>query len=164
MTSEAGRGDGLDEATIFYAYGQLMKSFQMFELTLTQVLVLKLKPAMTFEQMMAKVEQWTNTTMGSLLRGLKSDPHWPEGLVDEMEQGLIARNWLAHQFFKEYGIIVASPEVVDDALDTLANISVSLQALEDRLQEHLLTLGYDPGVLDADTQAEIDKLRPTEWR
>jgi hypothetical protein len=166
MISESVNEDDVrvDHFIVYGAYGEVMHRFQVFELALWQLLARGIKPGMTADQAMEKVEKWDGTTFGKVVRGLKSQPHWPEGMTDELQCAVDARNYLAHHFLREYFVVAASEETRDQALRQLAKILDRLDRLEEDLEDHLRSLGVTAiEDLDDEVRAEIDKLRPTVW-
>lgn len=154
----------VDQFIVYAAYGEVMHQFQSFELTLWGFLTRRIKKGTTSDQLMQKLEKWDGTTLGQMVRGLKSQTHWPASLVDELEGAVEARNYLAHHFLREYFLVAPSEDVRDGATQQLANVSVRLAALQEALETHLSSLDV-PSIndLDAETRAELDKLRPTQW-
>jgi hypothetical protein len=154
----------IDQWSVYAAYGEVMHQFQVFELTLWGFFTRGLKPGMNETQAFDRITKWDGTTLGKLARGLKSQDHWPEGMIESLEQAVQARNYLAHHFLREYFAVAPSETVKKQATKQLANVSVRLEDLEEALEAHLRSLGV-PGAeeLDEDAWAEIDKLRPTEW-
>jgi hypothetical protein len=153
----------VDHFIVYGAYGEIMHRFQVFELTLWQMLARGIKPGMTADQAMDKVEKWDATTFGSVVRGLKSQTHWPDGMTNELQLAVEARNYLAH-FLREDLVVAASEETTDQAMEQLAKILDRLDRLEQDLEDHLHSLGgASIEDLDDEVKAEIDKLRPTVW-
>ena len=154
----------VDQFIVYGAYGEVMHQFQVFELTLWGFLTRGIKPGMSESQAFDRVTKWDGTTLGALVRGLKSQDHWPEGMVESLEQAVETRNYLAHHFLREYFVVTPSEKVKKQATGQLANVSTRLEDLQEALEAHLRLLGV-AGIeeLDEEAQAEIDKLRPTEW-
>ena len=154
----------VDQFIIYAGYGEVMHRFQTLELLLWQFLVRGIKPGSSPAQSMDKITKWDNTTVGAIVRGLKSQAHWPDGLIDSLQEAVNARNYLAHHFLREYFMVTPSEENRDRAAKELASVSVRLESLQEALEAHLRSLGVaDPEDLSEDIRAEIDKLRPTEW-
>jgi hypothetical protein len=154
----------VDQFIVYAAYGEVMHQFQVFEITLWGFLTRGIKPCMSADQAMEKVEKWDATTFGKVIRGLKSQPHWPDGMTDELVGAVQARNYVAHHFLREYFIVTPSAKAKEQATEQLARISTRIEHLEDQVVAHLGSLGVSSiGGLDEDAQAEIDKLRPTDW-
>ena len=98
------------------------------------------------------------------MRGLKSQAHWPDGLIESLQEAVDTRNYLAHHFLREYFMVTPSKEIRDRAAEQLANVSVRLKSLQEAPEAHLRSFGVASiEDLDKETRAEIDKLRPTEW-
>jgi hypothetical protein len=162
----AANDEDAENAIIYLGYGKVMHQLQALELTLWQVLATKFKPGMTDGQMLAKLEKWDGTTLGQLVRGLKTQPHWPPALVDKLLAAVEHRNYLAHHFLREYFVVEHSQHNRDAASQALVEESIWLEKLDDELAAHLATLGIGTGSvedLDDETRAEIDALRPTDW-
>lgn len=149
---------------VYGAYGEVMHQFQVFELTLWAFLTRSIKKGTNLDQAMDKVWKWDGTTLGKLVRGLKSQDHWPDGLVDSLEEAVQTRNYLAHHFLREYFLVTPSEKLKEQATRELAEVSARLEDLQEALEAQLCSLGV-AGIeeLDEETRAEIDKLRPKEW-
>ena len=141
-----------------------MHQFQVFEMTLWGFLTRGIKPGMSESQAFDRVTKWDGTTLGQLVRGLKTQGHWPEGMIESLEQAVETRNYLAHHFLREYFVVTPSERVRQQARKQLARVSARLEDLEEALEAHLRSLGvHDIEELDEEARDEIDKLRPTEW-
>jgi hypothetical protein len=139
-----------------------MHRFQTLELGLWGLLIRKIKPGTSLDQAVQMVAKWDGTTFGQLMRGMRSQEHWPEGLVTKLVEAVEIRNYLAHHFLREYFMAVPSQENRNDASTRLADLSVWLEELEARLDSHLESLGLVP-TLDAETEAFVESLRPEKW-
>lgn len=155
----------VDQFLIYAGYGEVMHRLQVLELSLWQLQTRGIRPGATAEQAMSKVEKWNATTLGALMRGMKCQPHWPDGLVDRLLKAVDLRNYLAHHYLREYFVVVPSHINRERAAQELANISVFLKALVSDLDVHTLSLGIpiDDREVSDKTRAEIDGLRPAEW-
>jgi hypothetical protein len=157
-------GEQVDQFIVYGAYGQVMHQFQVFEMTLWGFLTRGIKPSMSDSQALDRITKWDGTTLGQLVRGLKSLSHWPEGMIESLEQAVETRNYLAHHFLREYFAVAPSKRVKEQATDQLAHVSVRLEDLQEALDAHLCSLGVpDTEELDEEARAEIDKFRPKEW-
>jgi hypothetical protein len=154
----------VDQFIVYGAYGEVMHQFQVFEMTMWGSLTRGIKPGMSESQAFDRITKWDGTTLGQLVRGLKTQDHWPDGMTESLEQAVEARNYLAHHFLREYFAVTPSERVKQQATEQLAHVSARLEDLEEALEDHLRSLGV-PGIeeLDEEAQAEIDKLRPKEW-
>jgi len=154
----------VDQFIVYGAYGEVMHQFQVFEMTLWGFLTRGIKQGMSDSQALDRITKWDGTTLGQLVRGLKTQGHWPEGMIESLEQAVETRNYLAHHFLREYFVVAPSERVKEQATEQLARVSARLEDLEVALEAHLRSLGV-PGVeeLDKEARAEIDKLRPKEW-
>jgi hypothetical protein len=95
---------------------------------------------------------------------MKTQPHWPEGLVDKLLEAVDIRNYLAHHFLREYFMATPTQENLEDASSQLAELSVWLEELDAELDAHLESLGIEtPSSFDAETKALADSLRPEKW-
>ena len=150
---------------IYLAYGELMHHFQIFDLTLVQLISWVGEPGASFSERLAEVDDLiSKATLGTLIRKVKDRRELPIDVVDELCEILSQRNYLAHHFLREYFIIVPSERVRDQAVDKLAETATRLESLEAALEDHLRRLGVpSPDDLDLQTRAAIDQLRPTEW-
>jgi hypothetical protein len=157
-------GDDTDPNVVYLAYGDVMHQLQVFELTLWRFLSRGIKPGMSLDQGIARVARWEGTTLGALVRGLKSQGHWPEGIPEALEGAVRARNYLAHHFLRDYFLVLPSGEVQDKALTQLAELRESIALLEQRVEDHLRSMGVaTPDDLTDEERAELEELRPTEW-
>ena len=164
MPAPEASGDQVDQFIVYGAYGQVMHQFQVLELTLWGFLTRGIKPGMSQSQALDRVAKWDGTTLGAIVRGLKSQGHWPEGMMEFLEQAVDARNYLAHHFLREYFMVAPSERVKEQATDQMAHMSAQLDDLEEALEAHLRSLGI-AGIdeLDEEARAEIEKLRPKDW-
>jgi hypothetical protein len=154
----------VDQFIVYAAYGEVMHQFQVFEMTLWRFLSRWIKTGTSMDQAMEKAGKWDATTFGKMVRGLKSQTHWPDGVIDSLDGAVQTRNYLAHHFLREYFLVMHSHVAKEQATQQLAAVSVRLRDLEEALEVHLRSLGvasFDE--LDEETKAEIDKLRPTVW-
>jgi hypothetical protein len=156
--------EDVDQFIIYGAFGQIMHEFQVFELVLWGFLTRGIKPATQFDQAMQRVDRWDSTTLGGLWRGLRTQDHWPDGIVSEVDSAVEARNYLAHHFLREYFLAKASSSNREDALTQLANVANRLDALMSRLEAHSRDLGIPEfDQLDEETRLEIEAMRPESW-
>jgi len=125
--------DGVNEYLIYIGYGEVMRRFQTLELSLWGLLTRKIKPGTNPDQAMKMVERWDSTTFGQLMRGMKNQEYWPEGLLDKLLEAVEIRNYLAHHFLREFFLAVPSQENLRDASSQLADLSVWLQELDAEL-------------------------------
>ncbi|WP_336160018.1 hypothetical protein [Amycolatopsis sp. VC5-11] len=164
MSDDQPEPERVSQFIVYAAYGEIMHQFQVLELVLWGFLSRSFKNGITLEQGMDRVEQWNGTTFGQMWRGLRTQPHWPDGVVAEVDSAVEARNHLAHHFLREYFLVAPSEAHREDGLAVLHRIASRLDALLDQLDEHSRALGV-PNVEDLDEQArqEIETLRPTTW-
>lgn len=157
--------DGLtNEYLIYIGYGEVMLRFQTLELSLWALLSRKIKPGTSLDQAVEMVARWDGTTFGQLMRGMKNQAHWPQGLVDKLLEAVETRNYLAHHFLREYFMAVPSQENLDEASTQLAELSTWLEELDADLDAHLESLGIETSSsLDAETKALAESLRPEKW-
>jgi hypothetical protein len=94
--------DNTDEYLIYIGYGEVMRRLQILELGLWGLLSRKIKPGTSLGQAMEMVAKWDGTAFGQLMRGMKNQSHWPEGLLDKLLEAVNVRNYLAHHFLREY--------------------------------------------------------------
>lgn len=154
----------VDQFIVYAGYGEVMHRLQVLEMSLWGIQTRGIKPNTTLDQALNKVARWNNTTLGEMLRGMRNQPHWPEGLIERLLDAVEARNYLAHHFLREYFLVRPSPTNREHATETLADLSVRLDRLIDEVDAHAATLGvvYDEA-LDQETREAIDALRPSEW-
>ena len=95
-----------DQFIVYAGYGEVMHRFQTFELLLWQFLVRGIKRGSSLAQGVGqgpdKIIKWDNTTAGAIVRGLKSQAHWPDGMIDSLQEAVETRNYLADHFLREY--------------------------------------------------------------
>jgi hypothetical protein len=155
--------DSVDnEYLIYIGYGEVMRSFQTLELSLWVLLTRRIKPGTSLDQAIQMVAKWDSTTFGQLMRGMRTQEHWPEGLVTKLLEAVEIRNYLAHHFLREYFMAVPSRENRNDASAKLAELSVWIEELGAELDAHLESLGLVT-TLDAETEALVESLRPQRW-
>jgi len=102
-------------------------------MTLWGFLTRGIKPGMSESQAFDRITKWDGTTLGQLVRGLKTQGHWPEGMIESLEQGVEARNYLAHHFLREYFVVTPSERVRQHATEQLAHVSARLEHLALRI-------------------------------
>lgn len=162
--SEVPDDESTDQFIVFAAYGEVMLGFQLMELSLWSLNAINLKPAIQAAQASAKVEKWNGTSFGDLLRGLRTQPHWPRDLLDQLDGALDARNYLAHHFLREYFVLKPSLNARDRATAQLAEIARRQKKLQSELDTHLRSVGVpDVDELDDDLLDDLDALKPTSW-
>jgi hypothetical protein len=151
-------------ALIYVGYALLMRDLQLMELHLWTIQALGIKRNSTEAQAFAKVEKWDGTTFGALVRGMKGQAHWPEGMAQDLEQAVALRNHLAHNFLREFFLTEPSEANFERGTQQLLDWSLKVDDLDDRLRIHAHTLGVpDPEELDDEMLAELDDLRPKTW-
>ncbi|MET0414818.1 MAG: hypothetical protein ABW022_02205, partial [Actinoplanes sp.] len=154
----------LEQSVIYVGFGAVMHQFQVIELTLWQFLTRTIDDGPAAEQAIATVENWDAAAFGDMVRGLKTQPHWPTGLVDELEGAVATRNYLTHNFLREHFAVTRSEGARSAAARELADLSKRLLALEDNLEAHLKGLGI--AIIDTvpgEITEEIEALRPKTW-
>lgn len=154
----------LDEGIIYVGYGDLMRKLQLMELNLWQILALRMKPKVQADQAFTKVEKWDGTTFGSLVRGMKEQEHWPNGLVQDLLQAVELRNHLAHNFLREFFLAEPSQDNYQRGADQLIEWHERVDQLDADLEAHIAAMSdvsWDD--LDDDLKAEIDAMRPQTW-
>ena len=149
----------VDQFTIYGAYGELMHRFQAFELGLWQLRSRSIKPGATPEQAMETVEAWNRTTLGQFMRGLRTQSHWPDGLVQRLLTAIESRNYLAHHYLREYFTVERTREDRDRTLQDFAELSAWLDELTRDLDQHLRTLDIEVPDDSDDELAKIAALR-----
>lgn len=151
-------------ALIYVGYAALMHALQLLELHLWAIQALNLKANSTDDQNFAKVEKWDGTTFGALVRGMKAQSHWPTGMTDDLEQAVELRNYLAHNFLREFFLASTSAENFGRGTEQLVDWSRKVDDLDERLRIHSESLGV-PAIetLDAALLKQIDESRPVNW-
>jgi hypothetical protein len=156
--------EGTDDYLIYIGYGEVMRQLQVLELGLWGLLSRKIKPGTSLNQAMEMVTKWDGTTLGQLMRGMKNQSHWPEGLLDRLLEAVKIRNYLAHHFLREYFMAAPSRENLEGASNQLAELSVWLEELDEELDTHLESLGIETSSsLDAEAKVLAEALRPEKW-
>ncbi|NIK54648.1 hypothetical protein [Kribbella shirazensis] len=85
-------------------------------------------------------------------------------MLDQLDGALEARNYLAHQFLREYFVLKPSVDARDRATAQLAEIARRQEKLQSELDIHLRSVGVpDVDELDDRLLNELDALRPTTW-
>ncbi|MGI8515138.1 MAG: hypothetical protein ACR2NT_08330 [Acidimicrobiia bacterium] len=154
----------VDQFIIYGGYGEVMHLLQVLELSLWMIQTRSIKSRTPIDQAMAKVEKWDATTLGDLMRGMRTQSHWPDGLVDRLLKAVKVRNYLAHHYLREYFIVTPSEANRERAAQELADLSVWLEQLIGDLDDHTRSLGVAGfEQLDEETAREIDAFRPVEW-
>ena len=102
-----------------------------------------LAPRTSETQATTKVEKWNDTTFGQLMRGMRNQDHWPDGLVDELLEAMHVGHYLAHHFLREFYVVEPSDANEDRAVDWLFGKSTWIDGLQDALDQHTKTLGID---------------------
>jgi hypothetical protein len=156
--------DELDEGIIYIGYGDLMRKLQLMELHLWQIQALRMNPKMQAKHAFEKVEKLDGTAFGSLVRGMKTQDHWPEGMVDDLLQAVALRNYLAHNFLREFFLAEPSQDNYARGAQRLVDWHEKVDALDAALETHIATMSdatWDD--LDDDLKAEIEAMRPKIW-
>lgn len=126
----------VDQFIIYVAYGQVMHQFQVFD-DARAIPGAGYQVRDDLQRAMDKIIKWDRTTLGSIVRGLKSQAHWPDGMIDSLKEAVYARNYVAHHFLREYFLVAPSEKVREQAAKELANLSVRLDELQEVLAAHL---------------------------
>ena len=156
--------DNTDEYLVYIGYGEVMRRLQILELGLWGLLSRRIKPGTSLDQAMEMVAKWDGTAFGQLMRGMKNQPHWPDGLLDRLLEAVRIRNYLAHHFLREYFMAAPSRENLENASNQLAELSVWLEKLDEDMDAHLESLGIEASSsLDTETRALAETLRPEKW-
>jgi hypothetical protein len=154
----------LGQSVIYVGFGAAMHQFQVIELTLWQFLTRTISDRPTADRAMEQVENWDATTFGRLVRGLREQPHWPTGLLDDLEHAVATRNYLTHHFLRELFAGPPSAEALGQATQSLADVLKRLVLLEENIEAHLKSLGI--AIIDsvpAEITEEVEALRPRTW-
>jgi hypothetical protein len=156
--------EDVDSFLIYGAYGEAMHRFQVLELSLWGLLTRSIKTGTTLEQASLKLDKWDGTTFGQIVRGIRTQSHWPHGLLERLLEAVEVRNYLSHHFLREFFMAVQSGPNNERAVQQLASLSDWVEELENDLECHLRSVGITgPEDLDSATIAEIEQLRPKEW-
>ena len=105
MVEPEASDERVDQFIVYAGYGEVMHRVQIFELLLWQFLIRGIKRGSSFAQAMDKITRWDKTTAGSILRGLKGQAHWLDGMIDSLKEAVHTRNYLAHHFLREYFMV-----------------------------------------------------------
>lgn len=156
--------DALNAGIIYIGYGEVMHRLQVIELNLWQIQASQIKPGVSAAQAFAKVEKWDGTTFGALYRGMKTQSHWPEELIAKVGRAVELRNYLAHNFLREFFIAEESQDNYQRGSSRLLEWFEFATQLDDELQAHADSFdGLAWNDLDEETRAEIDAMRPRQW-
>lgn len=159
-----GGEESVDQFIIYGGYGEVMHRLQVLELSLWMIQTRSIKSGTRLDQAMTKVEKWNATSFGELMRGMRTQTHWPDGLVDKLLKAVEIRNYLAHHYLREYFMVAPSKANRERAAQELADLSVWVEQLIDELDNHIRSLGVASVEQLADeTIREIEALRPVEW-
>ena len=154
----------IEQSVIYVGFGAVMHQFQVIELTLWQFLTRTIDDRPAAEEAMAKVENWDATTFAAMVRGLRTQPHWPSGMLDELERAVATRNFLAHHFLRELFAGTPSEAARAHATQTLADVLKRLVLLEESLEAHLKSRGITIiETVPTEITDEIEALRPRTW-
>lgn len=154
----------VDRFTIYGAYGEIMHKFQVLELVLWGFQSRSIKSGTTVDQAMERISRWDSTTLGSMWRGMRTQDHWPDGMVDEVDHAVLRRNFLAHHFLRECFVVKPSPEHHQRVLTELAAIHARLDRIMGDMETHSRACGIaDLEDLDKEAREEIEAFRPTTW-
>ncbi len=160
----AGHEESVDQFIIYAGYGEVMHRLQVLEMSLWMIQSRGIKSQTRLDQAMAKVEKWNATTLGELMRGMRTQGHWPDGMVDKLLNAVDIRNYLAHHYLREYFVVAPSAANRDRATQELADLSVWVEELIDELEAHVLSLDIGSAdELEEQMAREIEALRPAEW-
>jgi hypothetical protein len=80
---------------------------------------------------MTTVEKWDAIILGELMRGMRTQSHWPDGLVGKLLKAVEIRNYLAHHYLREYFVVAPSKSSRERAAQELGR-SVCLGRAADR--------------------------------
>ena len=156
--------DGEGQALIYVAYADLMRRLQVMELSLWQIKALHMKRGIQSHQAFEQIVMLDGTTFGKLVRGMKTQDHWPDGLVNELEGAVELRNYLAHHFLREFFLASPSREHTDTAMESMLTWSLRLEALDNALTDHIATLpGADQMAFADELATALEELRPKRW-
>ena len=153
----------VDRSLVYVAYGELMHRIQVFDLTVVQLISWLGEPGASFTEKVDEIEELISKTLGRLIHKAKERHEFPDALVDDLDEMLSRRNYVAHHFRREYFMVVTSERVREQALVWLAETAARLESLEAALEDQLHRLGA-PDISDLDpTLAKIDEMRPSDW-
>lgn len=108
-------------------------------------------------------EKFIRKTMGALLRRLTEQAEVPADIEEILRTALRKRNFLAHQFFKEYLVTFYSEEGQDKAIILLRKsgglIQKAINTLGPIVQSNMAKLGYDEEYIENYARARIKEAR-----
>lgn len=78
-------------------------------------------------------------TLGTLVRKASKTLSLPPELVTDIEGALKQRNWVTHNFFREYGGVGLNPSLRHEAIDRLNTITPHLEEVGNKIRT--LTIG-----------------------
>lgn len=88
------------------------------------------------------------TTMGKMLRSLRSVTTVPDALDQQLRDALRRRNWLAHAFFRERAEEFLSPQGRDQMIDEVDDCRSAFQVADRALEEIVAPLRRSAGITD----------------
>jgi len=96
------------------AYGEVMRRFQLLEMSYWSILAARKPPGMSLDQHIVKLTEWDRQT-GERLKALDL----PDDLHDEAMTAVNTRNLLAHGFLRERAVFFGDPLASEDAARVL---------------------------------------------
>jgi len=90
----AGHEESVDQFIIYAGYGEVMHRLQVLEMSLWMIQSRGIKSQTRLDQAITKVEKWNATTLGELMRGMRRQGHWPDGMVDKLLKAVDIRTSL----------------------------------------------------------------------
>lgn len=123
----------------FECFGRAMFRAQAMEdILITLIGALHLSESETNETVKALMEAKYKQPLGRIIKAFARKANISEELQEIMQVALEARNWLAHRFFREFGVAALSEEMQDIAIDKLRECDELFDALMSEI--YLLTI------------------------
>lgn len=108
-------------------------------------------------------EMLIRKSMGALFYELKNNSEMPENLEANLKSALAKRNFLAHEFYKEYLASFYSEQGQDNAIKFLQESAISIQNAIDILnplvRERMENYGYDKKHLEEFAKNKIKEAK-----
>lgn len=148
----------VEQFTVYGAYGEVMLQLQLLEMRLHSVAAFRIKPGSTLEQGMERLAGWQKQPMGRIADMLDL----PEDMKTELLRLVGIRNRLAHNFYEDHPLGLRTAEGRTDVLGYLATVHKEIERLDDRLGEHLSSMGV-PSPKEVNDMLPDELRMPEEW-
>jgi|ERR1041385_1427149 hypothetical protein len=99
------------------------------------------------------------STMGRLIRDLRSVTSIPADLEEILQRALAKRNWLAHEYFRERSVQFMSAAGRESMIHESDECRELFSAADDRLEEVIRPLQIAAGMTDEMVAKELEKMK-----